>query len=79
MRHFFIISFFSLLLCSSFTHAETLKFFMQHKNGEDNVKGTKGAYAVAPSINGKHVYVAGYLDDSIVLFSRGHFRFADVC
>lgn len=40
------------------------------RDGVGNVNGLNGARAVAASHDGKHVYVAGYSDDAVAVFSR---------
>jgi 6-phosphogluconolactonase (cycloisomerase 2 family) len=48
----------------------TLTFIETKKNEVDNIVGMNGAYHLKISPDGNHVYVAGSLDDAIVIFSR---------
>ena len=47
-----------------------LSFVEYHKNGEKGVDGLNGARNVSVSPDGKNVYVTGYSDDAVVVFSR---------
>jgi len=53
----------------NFTTGE-LTYVENEKDGAGGVTGLNGAYAVAVSPDGKHVYVVGYEDDAVVLFLR---------
>ncbi len=47
-----------------------LAFVEEQKEGVNGVDGLEGAVGVAVSPDNRHVYVAGYLEDSITVFSR---------
>lgn len=47
-----------------------LTFVEVHKDGAGGVDGLYGARAVAVSPDGAHVYVAGYLEDAVAVFTR---------
>jgi 6-phosphogluconolactonase (cycloisomerase 2 family) len=54
-----------------FTRDETtgeLTFAEVHRNFYSNVRGLDGATSIAVSGDGKHVYVAGFTDDAVVVF-----------
>lgn len=48
----------------------TLVFVEARIDGADGVDGLDQAYAVATSPNGRHVYVAGFGEDALAVFSR---------
>src|SRR5690606_21516522 len=47
-----------------------LSFIETKKNGIDGVEGLSGAFSLVVSPDGRHVYAAGSLDNSVVVFSR---------
>jgi 6-phosphogluconolactonase (cycloisomerase 2 family) len=47
-----------------------LSYLGMMQDGVGGVDGLNGAYAVVVSPDGKHVYVAGYNDDAVAIFSR---------
>jgi 6-phosphogluconolactonase (cycloisomerase 2 family) len=47
-----------------------LAFVQQQKDGIGGVDGLDGAFAIATSPDGKHVYVASFNDDAVAVFSR---------
>jgi len=47
-----------------------LAFVEVHRDGVGSVEGLRGAYSVAPSPDGKYVYVAGGGDHAVAVFSR---------
>ena len=47
-----------------------LTFVEALKDGMDSVDGLDGAYGLAISQDGKHVYVAAYHDDAVAIFQR---------
>ncbi len=47
-----------------------LTFQSMHVDGVDGVDGLAGASSVAVSYDGRYVYVAGFLDDALLAFSR---------
>ena len=47
-----------------------LSFIETHKNEVEGVSGLGGAFSVKVSPDGNHVYVAGSIDDAIVVFKR---------
>lgn len=47
-----------------------LTFVAVYKDGTDGADGLNGARAVALSPDGAHVYIAGYTDDAVAVFSR---------
>jgi len=47
-----------------------LTFMEMQKDGVDGVDGLDGPQALAVSPDGKHVYVAGYLEDAVAVFAR---------
>jgi 6-phosphogluconolactonase (cycloisomerase 2 family) len=59
-----------------------LTFVQVHKDGAGGVDGLDGARAVAVSPDGAHVYVAGYMEDAVAVFSRnsttGELSFVEV-
>jgi len=47
-----------------------LSYLGMMQDSVGGVDGLNGAYAVVVSPDGKHVYVAGYVDDAVAIFSR---------
>lgn len=47
-----------------------LTFVEMQKNWQNGVDGLRGAYSVMVSRDGAHVYIAGYFDDAVAVFSR---------
>ena len=47
-----------------------LTFVTAYSESRSDIAGLAGALAIALSPDGQHVYVAGYLDDAIVVFKR---------
>lgn len=48
----------------------TLTFVERQQNGLGGIEGLDGAWSVAASPDGKHIYVAGSFDSSLSVFSR---------
>jgi 6-phosphogluconolactonase (cycloisomerase 2 family) len=59
-----------------------LSFLEVQRDGVTGVEGLRGAYSVAPSPDGKHVYVAGGGDHAVAVFSQdsatGELTFVEV-
>ncbi len=47
-----------------------LTFIEHHKQGQNNVSGLRGAFALSLSPDTQHLYVAGFLSNAIAIFSR---------
>jgi 6-phosphogluconolactonase (cycloisomerase 2 family) len=60
----------ALVVFSRNVTSGALTFVEVHKDGVDGVNGLDGAASVALSPDGDHVYVAGYYDDSVTVFTR---------
>lgn len=71
-RHLYVSGYYgdSMAVFSRDAVTGELTFLEAHFDGSGGVDGLGGAYGVAVTPDGKHVYVTGEFDDSMALFSR---------
>lgn len=72
----------ALVVFSRNSTTGTLTYIETHKDEVAGIDGLNGAHEVAVSPDGLHVYIAGYVDDAVAVFSRntttGELTFVEV-